>query len=125
MRVTETGDLLVSTRGDGEVILLYKDTDGDGKADGRQVLLSELNVPTGLEIHEGWLYVGEKDAIGRIEFDASARATRGSYQHIVEGCGFVVVDEVTGIGQGTDAHAVNRTVKTDGSGTAIDQGSVL
>ncbi len=93
MRVTETGDLLVSSRGNGQIYLLYKDEDGDGKTDGKEILIgrvddediraSELNAPTGLELHDGWLYVGEKDAIGRIRFDANARSTSGNYERFV------------------------------------------
>ena len=69
LRFTPTGDLLVSTPRAGEVVLLGRDRNGDGRSDGRTVLLSGLNRPHGLELHDGWLYVGETDAIGRIRLD--------------------------------------------------------
>jgi len=82
---TDTGDLLVARSRGGEVILLDRDRDGDGRPDGRRVLLESLDRPHGLAVREGWLYVAEKTAIGRIRFDAQAGATTGEYQHIVTG----------------------------------------
>jgi len=85
MQVTNQGDLLVSTPATGEVYLLYKDTDGDGSADGREVLLSGLTRPHGVELYQGWLYVAEIDAVGKIRFDASSRRISGTYQQIETG----------------------------------------
>ncbi len=83
MQVTEQDDVIVSTPVSGEVHLLYKDTNADGLADGRTVLLSGLSKPHGVEIFRGWLYVAEIDAVGRIKFDASNRRTSGIYERIL------------------------------------------
>jgi glucose/arabinose dehydrogenase len=85
LRVTETGDLLVVLSRRGEIALLEPDADGDGRADGRRVIQVGLDKPHGVELHDGWLYVGETDAIGRVRFDAPARTTRGRYERIVRG----------------------------------------
>jgi len=37
LRVTATGDLLVSLPGSGRIILLERDTNGDGLPDGRAI----------------------------------------------------------------------------------------
>jgi glucose/arabinose dehydrogenase len=85
LRFTPTGDLLVSTPRSGKVMLVLRDADGDGRADGTRVLLEGLEKPHGLELHEGWLYVAEGSGIGRVEFDPAARATRGEYRRVVDG----------------------------------------
>jgi glucose/arabinose dehydrogenase len=85
LRPTPTGDLLVSVPRTGRVHLLARDADGDGRSDGERTLLDGLNRPHGLELHDGWLYVAEGDAIGRIRFDAQLRATTGSFERIVTG----------------------------------------
>ncbi len=83
--VTSAGDLVVSRTRAGEVLLLERDRNGDGQPDGRRVLLAGLDRPHGLDVHDGWLYVAETTAIGRIRFDAQAGQTGGRYGHIVTG----------------------------------------
>jgi glucose/arabinose dehydrogenase len=85
LRFTEAGDLLVSTPRSGGIVLLERDSNGDGRADGMRILLSELNRPHGIEIRDGWLYVGEADAIARIRFDAATGQVSGELERIVTG----------------------------------------
>jgi glucose/arabinose dehydrogenase len=83
LRFTPAGDLLVSQSREGSVLLLERDADGDGRSDGRRVLLDGLDRPHGLELHEGWLLVAEGGAIGRVRFDAAAGTLSGEYAHVV------------------------------------------
>jgi len=69
LRFAPSGALLVTSRNDGQVWLLEPDRDGDGQSDGQRVLLGGLNRPQGLDFHEGWLYVAETDAIGRVAYE--------------------------------------------------------
>jgi glucose/arabinose dehydrogenase len=85
LRFTPAGDLLVSLPRSGRVMLLARDADGDGRADGARALLEGLNLPHGLDLHEGWLYVAETDAVGRIRFDAERGATSGAFERVVTG----------------------------------------
>jgi glucose/arabinose dehydrogenase len=85
LRLTGTGDLLVSVPRAGRIHLLTRDADGDGRADEDRILLEDLASPHGIDLHDGWLYVAETNAIGRVRFDAAARATRGEYERIVTG----------------------------------------
>ncbi len=85
LRFTDTGDLLVSTPRSSGVVLLERDSDGDGRADGMRVLLSGLNRPHGIELRDGWLYIGETDAIARIRFDSTTREVSGELERIVTG----------------------------------------
>jgi len=85
LRFTEIGDLLASVPGRGEILRLDRDADGDGRSDGRSVLLSELDKPHGMDLRDGWLYVAETGAIGRVRLDPTQRVTRGAYEHVIEG----------------------------------------
>lgn len=85
LRVTSKGDLLVSAPRQGHVVLLAADRDGDGRADGRRVLLEDLDRPHGLALHDGWLYVAEGSAISRVRFDAAAGSVSGVPERVVEG----------------------------------------
>ncbi len=82
MRPTSRGDLLVSSPGSCEIVLLEADEDGSGEPDGARVLLGGLRRPHGLDIHGGWLYVAEAHAIGRIRFDVDSRELHGDYDHL-------------------------------------------
>ena len=84
MRITDTGDIIVSSLRPGEVILLHRDGNGDGVSDGRTVLLSGLDQPHGLAIKDGYLYVAETGAIFRVPFDADARIV-GTRETVFDG----------------------------------------
>lgn len=74
---TPAGDLLVSDPRAGKIRLLERDGDGDGRADGRRVVLDGLDDPHGLDFRDGWLYVAESTAVRRVRFDAEAGEIRG------------------------------------------------
>lgn len=81
--VTEAGDVLVSSPRGGMIYLVERDADGDGAADAVWVLLEELDRPHGLDWYEGWLYIGEGDAISRIRFDPQTRLIKGEPEKII------------------------------------------
>ena len=85
LRPTPTGDLLASVPREGKVVLLERDGDGDGRSDGARTLLEGLNRPHGMDLHDGWLYVAETDAIGRVRFDPGARSVSGGFERVVTG----------------------------------------
>ncbi len=85
LRFTAAGDLLVSRPRAGEIDLLERDSKNPRRPASRRVLLSGLSKPHGLDIADGWLYVGETDAIGRVRFDEATGQLRGDYQRIVTG----------------------------------------
>lgn len=85
LRWTKGRDLLVSVPRKGEVLLLTRDANHDGRADGVKVLIGGLNRPHGLELHDGWLYIGETDAIARIRFDEAAGTVSGPVERVVKG----------------------------------------
>jgi glucose/arabinose dehydrogenase len=83
LRFTEAGDLLLSRPRAGEIVLLERDADGDGRSDGARVVLSGLDRPHGLDLHDGWLWVAETGAVVRAPFDAAARAVKGPVETVV------------------------------------------
>jgi glucose/arabinose dehydrogenase len=85
LRFTPGGDLLVSRPRDGRVVLLEADRDGDGRSDGRRDVVAGLNRPHGMDLHDGWLYVAETDAVGRIRFDGRTGRTTGAFERVVTG----------------------------------------
>jgi glucose/arabinose dehydrogenase len=85
IRVTANGDLLVTRPHSGEVVLLRRDQDNPAIAGQRITLLQGLTRPTGIDLIEGWLYIGESNAVGRVPFDADTGTLAGDYQRIITG----------------------------------------
>jgi len=56
LAVAPNGDIYATRRAEGEIILL-RDADGDGKADGEPILVARRAGAHGLAIHEGRLYL--------------------------------------------------------------------
>ncbi len=78
LRFTPAGDLLVSSPVQNSILLLEADANGDGRSDGQRVLLEDLNHPYGVELHAGFLYVGETGGIARIPFETGSAPTPGT-----------------------------------------------
>jgi glucose/arabinose dehydrogenase len=85
MRWTKGGDLLVSIPRKGEVALIGRDADKSGNGGPIRALMTGLNQPHGLEIHDGYLYVAEQDAILRVPFDEEKGELAGKPEHILTG----------------------------------------
>lgn len=78
---TDTGDIIVSLRGPDKVVLLPV----SGKTVGEQItLLSGLDRPHGLVLHDGFLYVAEETRVVRYKFDAKARKLTGKGQEMFD-----------------------------------------
>jgi glucose/arabinose dehydrogenase len=85
LRPTPAGDLLVSVPREGRVVRLLRDANRDGLPDGQEVLLDGLDRPHGVDLHAGWLYVGEGSAVARVRFDVDSGKTGGAVERIVTG----------------------------------------
>lgn len=62
------GDLIVSQPRLGQLVHVFRDRDGDGRSDGQQVLIGNLDRPHGFDFREGQLYIAEGGAIARVGF---------------------------------------------------------
>jgi len=85
MRHTSAGDLLVTRPHRGDVLLLRKDSNRDGKPDGVETLLSDLKRPLGLDIYNDWLYIGESNQIIRVPFQQQSGVVSGAVEVLVTG----------------------------------------
>ncbi len=87
LRPVPGGDLLASVPREGRVVRLLADRDGDGRSDGSETLLADLDRPHGLDLHGGWLYVAETGAVRRIRFDPAdpAAGVSGALETVVSG----------------------------------------
>lgn len=81
---TPTGDLLVSRPHSGDILLLGRDADGDGKPDTRATLIEGLERPLGMDISDEWLYIAESNRISRIPFDSDTGTIDGALQPVVK-----------------------------------------
>jgi len=84
MRVTPAGDVIVSQPRKRRVLLLIRDQDGDGRADGRRILLEDLHLPHGVELVGDQLYVAGPAYIVRVGFDIDAGEVRGEPEVFAE-----------------------------------------
>lgn len=66
LEYSPNGTLFVGTRDEGNVYAL-RDTDGDGKADERYTLLTDMNMPNGVAFKDGDLYIAEVSRIIKLE----------------------------------------------------------
>ena len=69
------GDVLVSEPGAGKITIL--------RGNKRYTFARGLNDPYGLAIHNGWLYIGDEDAIVRLPYTPGATSTTSEPQRIV------------------------------------------
>ncbi|MEO5761930.1 MAG: sorbosone dehydrogenase family protein, partial [Vicinamibacteria bacterium] len=85
LRVTSVGDVIVSQPREGRITLLFNDSNHDGVSDGSAPLLTGLDRPHGLALHDGYLYVAEMTAVGRVQFDSTSRKTSGAFERVITG----------------------------------------
>jgi glucose/arabinose dehydrogenase len=87
--ITPNGDLLVSEsqtnrRKSANDILLFRDTDGDGKPDLRKTFMKDLNQPLGMLVLNNWFYVGNTDGIYRYPYTPGQTEITGKGEKIVD-----------------------------------------
>jgi len=80
---TPTGDLIATLPKKGQVILLKKTPTNRKASQQATILLSGLNLPSGLAFYKNWLYIAESHAIGRIHYDPIKQHISGDYQTII------------------------------------------
>jgi len=85
IRFTEAGDLLISAPRSGTLWRVTADQDQDGRADEVTPLPLSLDRPHGLDLHGGFLYIGEGSRVVRVPFDLSTGAPTGEPEVIVDG----------------------------------------
>ena len=83
MALAPNGDIFVASSGPGEIVIL-RDAQGDGVADLRETFATDLERPFGLAFRDGYLYVGNNDAVVRFEYVPGQLRAEGSPEHVVD-----------------------------------------
>lgn len=92
-------------------LLIFEDTDGDGKADTQKVFADGLHLPTGFEVGDGGAYVAqEPNLVHLIDHDGDDRADE---RNIVLG----------GFDSGDSHHAIGAFVWGPGGGVYLHEGT--
>ncbi|MCX2979824.1 oxidoreductase [Halieaceae bacterium IMCC14734] len=86
MAMSESGQLLITSPRSGSILRL-EDTNDDLAADNSSVLIDGLTRPYGIALHNGYLYIGESNQIGRISFDSETTTVSGDYEVIIPDLG--------------------------------------
>jgi glucose/arabinose dehydrogenase len=81
--ITDNNDLIVSITDSGQIILL-RDTNNDGTAETKTLLMDGLGAPQGLAFYDQWLYFSERQRISRIRFDHDKGEIVGSTEVIID-----------------------------------------
>ncbi len=71
LAVAPNGDVLLTERLGNKVTLL-RDGNGDGKADQRFTFAEGLHNPSGIAVHDGYVYISDQNAIWRTPYVAGA-----------------------------------------------------
>jgi glucose/arabinose dehydrogenase len=87
--VTPNGDILVSEsqtsrKKSANDIILFRDTDGDGKPDIRQTFMKDLNQPLGMLVLNNWFYVGNTDGVYRYPYTPGQLEIKSKGEKIVD-----------------------------------------
>lgn len=83
LALAPNGDVFLSDSAAGTIFLL-RDTDRNGKSDARFKYATGLNKPFGLAFHNGFLYVGNTDAVVRFEYRDGDTAARSAPSQIID-----------------------------------------
>ena len=78
------GDVLVTECYQGRIVLM-RDTDHGGKADVKHAFLKDLDLPFGMALQAGYLYVAETNKVVRFPFTAGDDAPSGPGETVVAG----------------------------------------
>ena len=83
LALAPNGDVFVAESRIGAITLL-RDADGDGVAEHRETFAGELLRPSGIAFHEGYLYVGNNDAVVRFRYTPGQTRAEGPPEHVVD-----------------------------------------
>jgi glucose/arabinose dehydrogenase len=83
MLLAPNGDVLVAEPGAGRILVL-RDANKDGVAEGRFTYASGIDEPFGLALHGGFLYVGGENAVFRVPYTRGDTKARSTLQKLVD-----------------------------------------
>ncbi|MEZ4426000.1 MAG: sorbosone dehydrogenase family protein [Gemmatimonadota bacterium] len=84
MALAPNGDVFLTESGGQGQILVLRDADGDGVAELQETFASGLNRPFGIAFQDGFLYVGNNDAVVRFAYRPGQLQASGPPEHVVD-----------------------------------------
>jgi putative membrane-bound dehydrogenase-like protein len=81
-------------RKNGDRILIFEDTDGDGKFDKKTVFMEGINMLSGIEFGFGGVFIGAAPYFAFVPIDASGDKPAGPPQILLDGWGYEDTHEV-------------------------------
>ena len=83
LALAPNGDVFVAESRSGAITLL-RDADGDGVAEYRETFAEGLTRPYGIAFHDGYMYVGNNDAVVRFPYTPGQNRAEGLPEHVVD-----------------------------------------
>jgi glucose/arabinose dehydrogenase len=83
LAVAPNGDVFVADSGAGQVIVL-RDPQHTGGAQQREVFARGLDRPYGIAFHEGYVYIGNTDAVVRFRYDVKTSTRLGEAEKLLD-----------------------------------------
>lgn len=83
MALGPSNEILLSDSADEGVVYVLRDTDGDGQADGRHVLVEGIYRPYGLAFWKDYLYVAGTVEVKRWKYNTSSMQVEGTGETVI------------------------------------------
>lgn len=83
MALAPNGDVFVADSRSNRIVV-FRDTNKDGRADQRWVWSDKLDQPFGMAFHKDWFYVANTDAVVRFRYKPGQTQANGAPERLVE-----------------------------------------
>src|SRR5256884_4023731 len=83
LAVAPNGDIFLADTGAGEIVVM-RDPQHTGGAQGREVFVSGMKRPFGIAFHENYVYVGNTNEVVRFPYDPKTSKRLGQAEHLLD-----------------------------------------
>jgi glucose/arabinose dehydrogenase len=83
LTVAPNGDIFLADTGAGEIVVM-RDPQHTGGAQGREVFVSGMKRPFGIAFHENYVYVGNTNEVVRFAYDPKTSKRLGEAEHLLD-----------------------------------------
>ncbi|MFZ0760884.1 MAG: sorbosone dehydrogenase family protein [Candidatus Sulfotelmatobacter sp.] len=83
LAVAPNGDVFVADSAAGAVVVLH-DSQGQGRAESRDIFADHLNLPFGIVFHDDYVYIADTNEVLRFRYDRATSKRIGDAEHILD-----------------------------------------